>query len=133
MKEIVPGLRFTVEATVGESDTARALGSGTLPVLATPRMAALMEEAAWRSVAPYLEAGESSVGVSLTLQHVSATPVGLRVCVESELTAAEGRKLRFAIKAFDEAGPIGEAEHERVVIAERRFMDKAGRKKSFEN
>ena len=132
MKEIVPGLRFTVEATVGESDTAQALGSGTLPVLATPRMAALMEEAAWRSVAPYLEAGESSVGVSLTLQHVSATPVGLRVRVESELTAVDGRKLRFAIKAFDEAGPIGEAEHERVVIAERRFMDKAeGKRKEF--
>ena len=132
MKEIVPGLRFTVEATVGESDTAQALGSGTLPVLATPRMAALMEEAAWRSVAPYLEAGESSVGVSLTLQHVSATPVGLRVRVESELTAAGGRKLRFTVKAFDEAGPIGEAEHERVVIAERRFMDKAeGKRKEF--
>ncbi len=130
MKEIEPGLRFTVETAVREGDTALALGSGTLPVLATPRMAALMEEAAWRSVAPYLEEGESSVGVSLTLRHVSATPVGLRVRVESELTAVDGRRLRFAVKAFDEAGPIGEAEHERVVIAERRFMEKAEGKKA---
>ncbi len=130
MKEIEPGLRFTVETAVREGDTALALGSGTLPVLATPRMAALMEEAAWRSVAPYLEEGESSVGVSLALRHVSATPVGLRVRVESELTAVDGRRLRFAVKAFDEAGPIGEAEHERVVIAERRFMEKAEGKKA---
>lgn len=76
MKEITPGLRFTVEAAVGEGDTALALGSGTLPVLATPRMAALMEEAAWRSVAPFLEEGESSVGTALHLKHVSATPRG---------------------------------------------------------
>ena len=125
MKEITPGLRFTVEATVGEGDTALALGSGTLRVLATPRMAALMEEAAWRSVAPYLEEGESSVGTALHLKHVSATPVGMKLRVESELTAADGRRLSFTVNAFDEAGPIGEATHERVVIKEARFMEKA--------
>ena len=132
MKEITPGLRFTVGTVVGEEDTALALGSGTLPVLATPRMATLMEEAAWRSVAPFLEEGESSVGTALDLRHISATPVGLRIRAESELTAVDGRRLRFAVKAFDEAGPIGEAEHERVVIAERRFMEKAeGKRKEF--
>ena len=131
MKEITPGLRFTVEATVGEGDTALALGSGTLPVLATPRMAALMEEAAWRSVAPDLEEGESSVGTALHLKHVSATPVGMKLGVESELTGVDGRRLTFAIKAFDEAGPIGEVTHERVVIKEARFMEKAEGKRSL--
>ena len=130
MKEITPGLRFT-EATVGEGDTALALGSGTLRVLATPRMAALMEEAAWRSVAPYLEEGESSVGTALHLKHVSATPVGMKLRVESELTGVDGRRLTFAVKAFDEAGPIGEATHERVVIKEARFMEKAEGKRSL--
>ena len=84
-----------------------------------------MEEAAWRSVAPYLEEGESSVGTALNLKHISATPVGMKLRVESELTGVDGRRLTFAVKAFDEAGPIGEATHERVVIKEARFMEKA--------
>lgn len=123
------GCRGRCERRVTEEMTARAMGSGALDVLATPAVAALMERAAWESVQPGLNAGQASVGTLLSLRHQSATPVGLLVWAESELLAIEGRKLSFRIRAFDEAGPIAEAEHERVIVDGARFMEKAGRKK----
>lgn len=123
------GIKGYQELTVAESDTAKAHKSGTLDVLATPRMAALMEETAWKSVAGELEDGMGTVGIKLDLGHLAPTPVGMKVWCESVLTGIDGRKLTFSITAFDEAGKIGEGIHERFMIEEAKFQSKADKKK----
>lgn len=123
-KEIAPGLKFTVEGEVTEKNTALAIGSGNLRVLATPYMAAMMENAAYRSIWPCLDDTDSSVGVRLELAHSAATPVGMKIRIESEVTAVDGRRITFGIKAYDDAGLIGECVHERVIVNEQRFMNR---------
>lgn len=118
------GLQGLAEALVEQADTAREVGSGDLLVYATPCMVALMEGAAYESIAPYLAEGESSVGTKMDVTHLSATPVGMSVRAESVVTAVEGRKVTFSITAYDEAGEIGRATHERVVIKTERFLEK---------
>ena len=109
---------------VTEQNTARAMGSGTLEVFATPAMVALMEAAAYRSVAEALEPGTGTVGTLMNIQHVSATPVGMRVTAE-----IDGRRLVFTVKALDEAGVIGTGTHERFIVADEKFMAKAEKKR----
>ncbi len=118
------GIKGQAEALVEQEDTAKVVGSGDLLVYATPCMVALMEGAAWQSVAPFLAEGESTVGTRMDVKHLSATPVGMEVRAESVLTAVDGRKLTFEIHAFDEAGEIGSAVHERVIIRAERFLEK---------
>ena len=118
------GIKGHAEALVEQEDTAKVVGSGDLLVYATPCMVALMEGAAWQSVAPFLAEGESTVGTRMDVRHLSATPVGMEVRAESELTAVDGRKLTFEVHAFDESGEIGSAVHERVVIRAERFLEK---------
>ncbi len=118
------GIRGLAEALVEQADTAKEVGSGDLLVYATPCMVALMEGAAYESIAPYLAEGESSVGTKMDVTHLSATPVGMSVRAESVVTAVEGRKVTFSITAYDEAGEIGRATHERVVIKTERFLEK---------
>lgn len=118
------GLQGLAEALVEQADTAKEVGSGDLLVYATPCMVALMEGAAYESIAPYLAEGESSVGTKMDVTHLSATPVGMSVRAESVVTAVEGRKVTFSITAYDEAGEIGKATHERVVIKTERFLEK---------
>lgn len=115
--------------TVGANDTARVYGSGTLEVFATPAMIALMEKTCLNSVAPYLEEGEGTVGTLLNVKHTAATPVGMQVTVESKLIEVDRRRLVFEVKAYDEAGAIGEGIHERFVIQSERFQTKANEKK----
>ena len=118
------GIQGLAEALVEQADTAKEVGSGDLLVYATPCMVALMEGAAWESIAPYLAEGESSVGTKMDVTHLAATPVGMSVRAESVVTAVEGRKVTFSITAYDEAGEIGRATHERVVIKTERFLEK---------
>ncbi len=118
------GIKGHAEALVEKEDTAQVVGSGDLLVYATPCMVALMEGAACESIAPFLAEGESSVGTKMNVDHLAATPVGMAVRAESEVTAVEGRKVTFAITAYDEAGEIGRAVHERVVIKAERFLEK---------
>ena len=80
---VTVGLKGRAETVVNESNTAQAACSGALPVFGTPFMCALMEEAAWKSIAPHLEAGQSTVGTRLNVSHDSATPVGMKVWAES--------------------------------------------------
>lgn len=119
------GLQGFAETLVEKEDTANAVGSGDLMVYATPCMVALMEGAACESVAPFLADGESTVGVSMEVKHLSATPVGMEVRAESKVTAVDGRKITFEIVACDEAGEIGRATHERVIVKADRFLEKA--------
>ncbi|HOG00060.1 MAG: Fluoroacetyl-CoA thioesterase [Firmicutes bacterium ADurb.Bin248] len=119
------GTKGTARAAVDETTTAAAMGSGDLPVFATPALVALMEKAAANSVARDLEPGYTSVGCMIRVEHVSATPAGSAVRCESELVGIEGRKLRFALAAYDDAGLIGHGTHERFVVEREKFMKKA--------
>lgn len=121
---IVSGKEYKIEIIVTEADTARAVGSGELNVLATPKMCAMMEEAAYKCIALDLEAGASSVGTMLNIKHVSATPVGMRAWAVATVTAVDGRKISFDLKAYDEKGLIGEGTHERFVVYSEKFIDK---------
>lgn len=120
-----PGIKGRQEVTVTEGNTAAALGSGLLDVFATPAMITLMECTAWKSVADQLEEGEGTVGTHLDVAHLSATPLGMRVYCESELTEVDGRRLVFRVAAYDEAGLIGEGTHERFIVKNEKFQAKA--------
>ncbi len=119
------GVKGCAECVVDDSMTAKTVGSGALNVLATPVMLALMEKAAWSSVQPFLEDGESTVGTSLSVAHEAPTPTGMRIRCESELVSIDGRRLTFHVAAFDEAGVIGRGTHERAVIWSDKFQRKA--------
>ena len=118
------GIKNSVTMTVTENDTARAEGSGSLEVYATPAMIALMEKTCCEAVAPYLEDGQSTVGTKIDVSHVSATPVGMNVTAECELTEIDGRRLLFSVEAYDDAGLIGKGTHERFIINCDRFSEK---------
>ena len=125
---ITVGLKGRAETVVSDSNTAQAACSGALPVFGTPFMCALMEEAAWKSIAPHLEPGQSTVGTRLNVSHDSATPVGMRVWAESEITQVDGKRLVLNVAAFDERGPIGQGVHERFIITDERFLAKTAKK-----
>ena len=122
------GMRARTESLVTEEITAIQAGSGTLPVFATPWMCALMEHAAWLAIAPALQEGESTVGTKLNISHSSATPIGLTVWAEAEVTAVDGKRIELSVSAFDEAGLIGAGTHERFVVANDRFLAKTSKK-----
>ena len=125
---ITVGLKGRAETVVSDSNTAQAACSGALPVFGTPFMCALMEEAAWKSIAPHLEAGQSTVGTRLNVSHDSATPVGMKVWAESEITEVDGKRLVLTVAAFDERGPIGRGTHERFIVTDERFLAKCTKK-----
>ena len=125
---IEAGLKGRAETAVTPGNTARAMGSGTVPVFATPSMAALMESAAVQAVQSHLGEGESTVGTRLDVTHDAATPIGMKVWAEAELTQVDGRKLTFAVTAFDEAGKIGGGTHERVIIKVEKFLTRTQEK-----
>ena len=116
------GLKGRSETVVTEQNTANAIGSGLVPVFATPYMIALMENAAASSLLPYLAEDEGSVGTHLDVSHSSATPIGMRVWAEATVTAVEGKKISFAVAAYDEAGEIGRGTHERFIIKPEKFL-----------
>ena len=119
------GIRGSGEAVVTKALTAKAMGSGELPVYATPAMVTLVEETAWKSVAPALEPGQGTVGTKLDLAHLAATPLGRKVRCETELIEIDRRRLTFSAEVFDEAGKIGEGTHERFIVDSERFLAKA--------
>lgn len=125
---VTVGLKGRAETTVNDTNTAQAACSGALPVFGTPYMCALMEEASWKSIAPHLEAGQSTVGTRLNISHDSATPVGMKVWAESEVTEVDGKRLVLKVSAYDEKGLIGQGTHERFIIADERFLSKAAKK-----
>lgn len=123
-----PGIKGSATALVCQSNTAAAMGSGTLAVFATPALAALVEKACWQAVAPALTPGQGSVGTALTLHHTAPTPLGMTVRCECTLTAVQGRCLHFSATMYDDTGEVGSAEHERVLIDNQRFQQKADSK-----
>lgn len=125
---ITIGLKGRAETSVNNSNTAQSACSGALAVFGTPFMCALMEEASWKSIAPHLEPGQSTVGTRLDITHDSATPVGMKVWAESELVEVDGKRLVLKVAAFDEKGPIGQGTHERFIVTDERFLAKTAKK-----
>lgn len=123
--EITIGMKGQASTNVERSDTALEVGSGSLLVYATPCMVALMEGAACDALKGSLPETKTTVGIELNIKHLSATPVGLEVRAEAEVTAVEGNTITFAVSAYDEAGKIGEGTHKRVIITTQRFLEKA--------
>ena len=118
------GLRYESRTTVSTANSAKTLGSGDMDVFATPAMVALMENAAMLAVAAELPEGSATVGTQMNTSHIKASPLGAVITALAELTAVDGRKLTFAVKAWDEKGVIGEGEHTRFVVDRARFLSK---------
>lgn len=119
-----PGIKGHKEQVVTPAMSAARVGSGLVDVFATPMLVALMEQTCYESVLPHLDQGQGTVGTLVNISHTSATPIGRRVWCDSELIEVDRRRLVFNVKAYDEAGPIGEGTHERFVIDTARFMAK---------
>ena len=124
------GTKCQLEQVVTNELTAAAVGSGLLPVFGTPYMIGLMENAAQSVLGMFLEEGQGSVGTELNVKHTAPTPVGMKVWVEAEVTAVSenGKMIDFALKAWDEKGPIGEGTHTRAIINNERFLAKCNAK-----
>ncbi|WP_019850682.1 thioesterase family protein [Desulfitobacterium sp. PCE1] len=122
MTELTMGLKGRAEKIVDQTNTAKTMGSGSLDVLATPALVAMMEEAAVRAL--NLAEGQSSVGVSLNIKHTAATPLGMKVWADAQLIEIDRRRLVFQIEAYDEKELIGSGTHERFIIDVEKFMTK---------
>lgn len=118
------GVSATSRTTVTAADTAAAMGSGDMPVFATPAMVALMENAAMRAVAAELPEGATTVGAEMNVAHIKPSGVGAEIVASAVVTAVEGRKITFNVGARDAEGPIGEGTHVRFVVDRRRFLAK---------
>lgn len=128
------GIKGYHEFNVPKEQLASSVGSGLVSVFATPMMIAAIEYTAAQSVAPELEEGKTTVGTNVSVSHVAATPEGMKVHFETELTgiSANGKILSFKVAAYDEAGLIGEGTHERAVVVKERFEAKAAAKAAKE-
>ena len=116
------GLTHTSRLTVTEAQTAQVIGSGDLPVLATPAMLALMENAAMLAVANELEEGQTTVGGHISSSHLKPSKVGTTVEATASLTKVDRRKLFFYVVAKQDGEVIGEGDHLRFVVDKQRFM-----------
>ena len=122
--EITVGLKGEASTLVEREDTAQEVGSGSLLVYATPCMVALMEGAACNALEGVLPEDKTSVGIELSISHIAATPVGMEVRAEAEITEVEKNILTYTVTAYDESGKIGEGTHKRAVITAQKFLDK---------
>ena len=128
LNRISVGRNGTAELVVGPEHTAPFVGSGRIAVLATPVMINVIEAAALNAIEHLLPEGHQSLGIHLDVGHNAATPVGLRVTATAEVTAVEGRTIRFRVEARDPFETIGGGTHERVVVSVKRFDERVQRK-----
>ena len=128
MENIVPGLVGTTTLTVAQENTARHLGSGNVYVFATPEMVRLMEMAGVRAVDHLLPKGYRTVGAAVSVKHLAATPMGMKVTARAELVEVDGRKLQFRVEAWDEQEKIGEGTHTRAIINVQKFNQRVQEK-----
>jgi fluoroacetyl-CoA thioesterase len=124
MKPIPLGSKGSYAKTVADADLASNLDASLAAVMSTPTMIAMMELAAIDAIRPFLDACESSVGMTIEVSHSAATPPGHRARAEAELTSVEGRRLEFSVSAFDDVEQIGSGTHRRAVVDAARFNDR---------
>ncbi len=118
------GTKAQANTQVNASNTALSMGSGALEVFATPAAVALVEAAACKVLAPYLEEGITTVGTKMNIDHIKASPLGAMITATAELIEIDGRRYVFAVSARDEAGEIVVGTHERFSVNVDRFMSK---------
>lgn len=118
------GLTTTIEREVGEDDLAPAFGSGDVPVLATPRVIAWCEEATMLALEGQIEAGQTTVGMRIRVDHVAPTGPGSTVSITANLARIEGRRLTFQVDAADSRAEIALGQVVRVVVDRERFLDR---------
>jgi fluoroacetyl-CoA thioesterase len=121
---VQPGLAASIELKVSDDDTALALGSGSVPVLATPRLIALCEETTVKAIDGHLPAEQTSVGMRVQIDHLAPTAVGELVTADATLERVEGKRLVFTVSVTDHRGLIAAGKVTRVVVETARFMDK---------
>ncbi|MGH7779895.1 MAG: thioesterase family protein [Candidatus Binataceae bacterium] len=124
MKPIPIGTIGTFSRLIGPEHLASRIESTLAPVLSTPSLVSMMELAAMDAMRGYLEPGESSVGMSIDVQHLAATPPGHRVRAEAEVITCQGRRLEFNVRAFDETEQIGSGTHRRAAIDAAKFSER---------
>ncbi len=124
MRPVPVGAKGSHELTVGEEHLASKIDPSLARVMSTPTMIAMMEMAAMNAIRAYYDAGESSVGAAIDVQHVAATPPGHRVRAEAEVTKVEGRRIELKVRAFDEREEIGSGIHRRAVIDAAKFNER---------
>jgi fluoroacetyl-CoA thioesterase len=124
MKPIPVGTKGRHAKTVTTADLASTLDPSLAAVLSTPTMIAMMEQAAIEAIRPFLDAGESSVGMSIEVSHTAATPPGHQSRAEAEVTKVDGRRLEFVVRAFDDVEQIGSGSHRRAVIDIAKFNER---------
>jgi len=122
---LTPGLHGSAKLVVADADTARALKSGEVDVLGTPRLIALVEEASVAAVAELLPAGHTTVGMRVQVDHLAPTNVGSSVAAEATLEKVEGRRLTFTVSVSDHCGLVAAGKVTRVIVETAHFLDKA--------
>lgn len=122
--KLTAGLKGEARLVVGDADTARALGSGAVEVLGTPRLVALLEEATIDAVDRFLDDGSTTVGMRVQVDHLHPTPVGAEVFAEAYLDKIDGRRITFTVTASDSGGLVAAGKVTRVVVDVNRFMSK---------
>ena len=122
---LAPGLTASVTLVVDDADTALALRSGDVPVLGTPRVISLAEEATVQAIAPELPDGRTTVGYQVQLAHLTPTPIGGTVVAEATLEQVEGRRLTFRVAVNDARGLVAAGRITRVVVERSRFLERA--------
>ncbi|WP_366923324.1 thioesterase family protein [Metallumcola ferriviriculae] len=125
MSKLKVGLAGEAGETVTRDKTAQAYGSGQIEVYATPAMIGLMENAALSAVDHLLDEGKTTVGISISVKHLAATPVGFPVKAKASLKEIDGGRLVFAVDAYDSNKKIGTGEHQRFIVETERFLNKA--------
>lgn len=125
MESLRSGLTGEVQRAVTEDDTAERWGSGLVPVFGTPSLVGLMENAAVQALRGHLPPGQTSVGGRMDVRHLAPTPMGMQVRARAELVEVDGRRLVFEVEAWDEVDRIGEAKHERFIIDQETFVERA--------
>ncbi|MBP8613858.1 MAG: thioesterase family protein [Firmicutes bacterium] len=128
MKPIPIGTKGSVTVTVEEGSLASSTGSGGVDVFSTPCLVLLMEEAAVEALQGYLDERETTVGTHICIDHIAATPLGLQITADAEVTQIDGRKLTFAVTAHDDLELIGKGVHERFLVDREKFTSKSLRK-----
>ena len=122
--KLAAGLKGEARLVVGDTDTARALGSGAVEVLGTPRLVALLEEATIDAVDRYLDDGSTTVSMRVQVDHLHPTPIGAEVVAEAYLDKIDGRRITFTVTASDSGGLVAAGKVTRVVVDVKRFMSK---------
>ena len=122
---VVPGLAASIELKVEPVDTAESLRSGDVPMLGTPRLVGLVEEATVAAIRDHLEPGMTTVGMRVQLDHLIPTPVGETVKADATVERVEGRRLTFTFSVTSNRGLVSAGRVVRVVVNRDRFIEKA--------